>query len=78
MTPICDGRCAWGRRSVGGGPGLLEKILREDRHVYEAEKEKEVTIDPSPERNDPATCQHYATDTDGWCAGCSTQIRETA
>ena len=31
-------------------------------------------VDPSPDRNDPTTCRHRATDGGGWCAGCSSQV----
>jgi hypothetical protein len=52
------------------------KILAEDRQLYLAERAEATTgrTDPSPERNDPATCPHLAVDDRGWCAGCSTQV----
>lgn len=70
---------AWAEaRSVkrGGGPGLLAKILAEDRHLWEAEQRqtKAGGTNPSPPRNPPEACQHRALDVDGWCAACMTQI----
>ena len=32
--------------------------------------------DTSPKRNEPGTCSHRATSDEGWCAGCSTQVKE--
>ena len=32
----------------------------------------------SPNRNNPETCAHRALSDEGWCAGCSTQVREQA
>lgn len=49
------------------------------RHLGGFTKEREKDLESwstttSPERNDPKTCQHLAKDTEGWCAGCSTQV----
>ncbi len=64
-----------------GSPALLEKILAEDHHIYLSER-TESTTDPSPERDDPATCPHESLsritgelrsmiDEEGYCARCS-------
>lgn len=39
-------------------------------------QEQEWVTDPSPTRNNPETCPHRATDTEGYCAACGTDLVE--
>lgn len=62
-------------RKRGGGPKLLEKILAEDREIWEDERRRTTGgTNPSPPRNQPDVCPHRALDVDGWCAACMTQV----
>lgn len=63
-------------RKRGGGPKLLEKILAEDREVWEEERRRSTGgTNPSPPRNQPDVCRHRALDIEGWCAACMTQVK---
>ena len=52
------------KRALRGAPLKVEKLRGS----------KEPKTDPSPERNNPKDCSHQATDDEGYCAGCLTQV----
>jgi hypothetical protein len=60
------------RGALKGEPGYSPTDRTDKDRVIEA------STNPSPERNDPETCPHYAVDDTGWCAACSTQVREAS
>jgi hypothetical protein len=63
---------------IGSPKAVGEYRYRQDPERYDSlangtYRPSEATTDPSPKRNDPDTCRHFARTSDGDCAACGTE-----